>query len=492
MRMEVVLTTEAILSGVLRHWLAGYEGLLPEVYIVGGVVRDLLLSRTPKDVDLVCKNAESLARQLAGARDAVVVPLEKKADEPCYRVVDRTNPEMSIDITELRGRNILEDLGRRDFTINAMAIKVKKGGALGDAIDPYQGAQDLERGIVRATGPDSFISDPLRILRAIRFAAKFDFEIDARTLAEMERTAGSIREVSAERIVSELLQILTTPRCAHSFRQMDRLGVLEVIFPEIGPMKGCTQNSFHHKDVWQHSLAVLENCETILNHLPEFLGDSSDAVLEDLEHHDRLALLKLAALLHDVGKPGVRQIDAQTGRITFYGHDQEGAGTVDRAARRLKVSNRARTFLCLLVAEHLHVLKLSEPEVKKSTRMRWFRKLKDKMLLDDAVPIIILGMADIKGTLGVDSSEEDRTGHLEWSKRVIGEYFSAIKPELERKDLITGSDLLGLGMKPGPQMGVILKRIREARDEGEIHDREGALRKAKALLAETSQREQTP
>ncbi len=477
------MNQKALVAGILRHWLSGYEGSLPALYIVGGVVRDLHLSRRSKDIDLVCKNAEAVARQLAGTRNAVVVPLEKNAGEPCYRVVDRANPDMSIDIAELRGKDLVEDLCRRDFTINAMAIRAEKDGALGEVIDPCRGAEDLEKRMVRATGPTSFISDPLRILRAIRFAANLDFEIDASTLNEMERTARSIQEVSAERIVSELLQILATPRSAPFFRQMDELGVLEVIFPEIRAMKGCTQNSYHHRDVWQHSLAVFENIETILSHLPEFFGNSSGAVPENLQIHDRAALLKLAALLHDIGKPAVRKIDMQTGRITFYGHDREGAGLIGEVAQRLKMSNRARSFLSLLVAEHLHVLKLSEPEVRHTTKLRWFRKLKEQRALDDAVSVIILGMADIKGTLGADSREEDRTRHLEWSKQVVGEYFRSIQPELDRKDLITGADLLGLGMEPGPRIGAVLKRIRELHDEGEIQDKEGALRKAKELLS---------
>jgi len=464
-------------TAVLREWLSHFPGALPVLYLVGGAVRDLMLCQTAKDIDLVCRGAKRFARKLAAAKNAAVVAMEKKANEPCYRVVDRSCTDNFIDVAELRGETIEEDLGRRDFTINAMAIEVGEEGGLGESIDPFHGMDDLEKRSIRVTSAEAFVSDPLRILRAVRFAAKLNFEIEAATLSHMARLAYLVPQVSFERITSELLVILETPTSCSFFQLLDRLGVLEALFPEIQAMKGCTQNSHHHRDVWQHSLMVMENCETIIDHPAQWLGALSKPVMENLCHDRRLPLLKLAALLHDAGKPAARQVNPESGRITFYGHDGKGSRIADEVGQRLKLSNRDRTFLSSLVAEHPHVLALSAPEVRPATRMRWFRRMKD-----DAVPAIILSMADIEGTLGPDSTEESRSAHIEWCKSTVADYYQVIKKRIEQQSLISGNDLLALGMKAGPDMGRVLKNIEEARDAGEIHTRDDALKLARQFV----------
>ena len=467
----------SLLSTALKSWLDPLKEPLPPLYLVGGSVRDLLLCRKPKDIDLVCRGAEGFARKLADIKDAALVCMEKKAGEPCYRVVERGRGDNFLDIAELRGETIREDLGRRDFTINAMAMEVKEEGGPGELIDPFEGRDDLNEGVIRTPSPDSFISDPLRILRAVRFAAELGFAIEPTTQSRMALAALLLSQVSAERIVSELMIILDTPWSSAHFQFLDRLGILEVVFPEIRATKGCTQNSFHHLDVWNHSLLVMENCETILQYLPGWFGAFSERVMENLGRNHRRPLLKLAALLHDVGKPATRQLNPERDRITFYGHDNEGARVVDAIGERLKLSHRDRTYLSSLVAEHLHVLNLSAPEVKTATRMRWFRDL-----MDDAIPVIILGMADIKGTLGTESTKAARMRHVEWSKSAVEEYFTSTREHLARPRLVTGSDLIGFGMKPGPDMGRVLDHIEDARIAGEIEDRESALNLARRLL----------
>ncbi len=287
-------------------------------------------------------------------------------------------------------------------------------------------------------------------------------------------------------------------------------------------MKGCSQNAFHHKDVWEHSLLSMRNCEDILNGLPavfgklsvchpEFISGSqtipglgdpetmlkqvqhmvrddvgddrdvlfSDGIAANLGRNNRLPLTKLAALLHDVGKPACREVNPDTGRITFYGHDEKGAGLMDEIAERLKMSNRDRDFLNLLIAEHLHVLSLAKHGVKPATKMRWFRKMKD-----DAIPSVIVAMADVKSTLGPDSITEEREDFLRWSKETIKDYYEVIRKRLERRDLITGRDLITLGMEPGPEMGRILEQIRSAQDTGEVNNGEEAMSMARDLLSQ--------
>lgn len=466
------------IRGKLEGWLNSLGDTPPAIYLVGGAVRDILLSRPVKDIDLVCQDAESLAWRLASANKAVVVPFKKKPDEPCYRVVDRADSSRYLYLSPMRGESIQVDLGTRDFTMNAMAMQVEVSGGLGNPIDPFGGAEDVKSKLIRAVSQECFDRDPLRILRAVRFAAKLSFSIEGETLRLMREKADGLVRTAQERIRAELVGILEVGQCAPFIRMMDDLNVLGVVFPEIGPAKGCTQNSYHHQDVWQHSLAVLENCEYVLTHLEEFFGAAALNVQENLSGASRVPLLKLAGRLHDVGKPGTRALNQETGKITFYGHDREGASIVEGIANRLCMSTKETEFLKTLVAEHLHVLNLSQPEVKSTTRLRWFRKLGD-----ESIPILVLGIADIKGTLGPDSNEAERQIHVDWSTKTATEYYDEIKSKLSAPDLIGGKDLLALGMKPGPEIGRVLREVREAQDQGTIHDREGAIVLAKRILS---------
>jgi len=454
----------------IRKWLAPLDKDIPPLYLVGGIVRDYLLSRPGKDIDLMCQNAEKFARKLAKTRDAAVVPFEKKKDEPCYRVADRQGQDIFLDIAEMRGETVFADMDRRDFTINAMAIQIEPGGEFGKLIDPLNGRGDLTDKIIRVAGQSSIISDPLRILRGFRFAAELGFTIEDNTFSIMQKQAHALADVAFERITVELLKIFNTDKPSVFVRQMDNIGILSIIFPEIMPMKTCTQNSFHHLDVWNHSLAVLENCEYILNHLEDFFGIHSQKIRDNLMMNQRSALLKLSAMLHDVGKPAARGINEDTGRITFYGHDKKGKEIIADIACRLRISVQAQKFIQTLIEEHLHILNLSQPGIKSVTKMKLFRKLKD-----DMIPLLILGMSDIKGTLGPDSSEAGRTRHIEWSENMVSNYYGDIKKRIERPNLITGKDLIDMGIKPGPEMGQILRKIREAQDEGIIKDRDEAI-----------------
>ncbi|RJQ23955.1 MAG: CCA tRNA nucleotidyltransferase [Nitrospiraceae bacterium] len=462
----------------LNNWLSCKDINIPELYLVGGTVRDLLLDCSPRDIDLVCRDAKVFAQNLAQCRKAAFVPMEKKPDEPCYRVVDREDSENYLDIAEMRGDTIYEDLSRRDFTINAIAIGVKDGSSAGVVIDPLNGAADIERKIIRLAGDESILSDPLRILRAVRLSAGLDFAIEEQTLKEMGSRAAMLKDVAAERVTAELRRILETPRSARYFRQMDDLGILEVIFPEIHMMKVCTQNGFHHTDVWEHSLLTMEHTEHIINNLSDYFGEWSARTADYLKGNSRLSLLKLSALFHDAGKPATKNVNSDTGRTTFYSHAEEGAKLMGLISERLKMSKRDRDFMVLLTEEHLQVFNLASEDVKADIRTKWFRKTGD-----DAIAVFILGMADTMSSLGPNSSASIRESHIKWSQQTVREYFEKTKMEIESPDFVSGKDLIALGMMPGPDMGRILGEIRNAQDAGKIRGREEALELAGKLAA---------
>lgn len=472
-----------ILPVSLRRWFA--RGLpAGDMYLVGGTVRDLLLNVAPKDMDLVCKDAKRVAMSVAQQRKAALVMMEKKPEERCYRVVDRNNPEEFIDIAEMRGTAIEEDLGCRDFTINAMAIRLHSDGTAGELLDLFNGCSDIRQKTVRMVREEAFISDPLRIVRAFRFAAALTFTIEEQTLKALQGKAALLRQVSVERIMTELQNILLGSNSSVWLRQMDDLGILEIIFPEILPMKGCKQNWYHHRDVWRHSLLVLEQIEQILCDLSRF-GEVSPAIAA-LLNNDKTVFLKLAGLLHDIGKPSTSGIKPGTERIIFYGHDRAGAELIRELSDRLKLSGRSKDFLVNIVSAHLRPLALSSPKAKSAARLRWFRRMRD-----DAVPALILSMADVMSSLGPESGVDYREHFIGWATESIQEYFASIKPALELPLLINGEDLISMGMKPGIALGRILYRLRFAQDLGRITSREEALEFASDMISRQAERSET-
>jgi tRNA nucleotidyltransferase/poly(A) polymerase len=467
------------LNSTLRRWLQPLGPALPEAYLVGGAVRDHLLGREAKDIDLMCADPQALAQALASVHDLTLVPFLKKPHAPCLRAVDRTDTHDFIDLVPIYGSSVEDDLKRRDFTINAMAIAINTGGALGELVDPLGGRRDLRGRLVRAAGPDALISDPLRVIRAVRFSAELGFEIDATTRQLMSEASAGIAAVAAERVARELFLTLGHPGSARLVRVLDGSGALAVILPEIAPMRGCTQNTYHHLDVWAHSVEALEELEALLSALTEPIDPVAGRLRADLGRENRLAVLKLATLLHDAGKPGSRSVPPGTERVTFYGHDAAGSMIAARIGDRLRFSARDKQLFARLIGEHMHMIDLSGPDVRPGTILRWFRRLGEDMTL-----LLLLAMADILATRGPESPEAERERRLRWCRDTIRSYYTEIKDRLERKPLIGGRDLTAIGVLPGPEMGAILQAVREAQDEEIVKDRDQAL----ALAAELTGR----
>jgi len=467
------------IAKILEKWLSPFKSDETVFYLVGGAVRDRMMGRPVTDMDLVCENAESVAKKLASVKNAAGIRFLKNPEEPCYRLVNRSDKDDYIDISELRGGSISADMAHRDFTINAMAVPISPGCQPGEIIDPFGGSTDIRKKRIRVTGSAVFEKDPLRILRAVRFSAELGFSLPKATLDLIRLHADKINQIAGERIWAELKRILQTGNSTAFIRLMDELQILTRIFPEINAIKDCPQNAHHHLDVWPHTMVVLRHCEKMINAPADYFYRGAEAVKDYFQNERRSVLLKLTALLHDVGKPSTRGYDDASGRITFHGHDKVGATMVDRITRRLRLSNTERTHLVTMVAEHLHILVLAKSDVKPSTRLRLFRILKD-----DTISLLIHGMADIFATLGPESSRAYRQTYLSWAKTTIATFNQSIKPLLSPKnDLVRGNDLLDLGMSPGPGLGKVLYLIRQAQDNGTVQDRPTAMALAKKIIS---------
>lgn len=461
----------------LSNWFASDLSSSMPLYLVGGTVRDMLLGQVPKDLDLVCRQAGELAAKTALNKNAALVSMGKKPGETCFRVIDRADRDSFLDISEMRGETINNDLNHRDFTINAIAIRISEDGVSCEIIDPLNGMQDIRNRLVRMTDETAFRTDPLRILRAIRLSGQLGFSITKETLKEMELGACLLNTAAAERIMTELMLMLKRSKSSELFREMERLGILRVIMPETEGMKGYIHDKFQRIDVLEHSMLVMEKCDEIINNLSKYFGRWADEVSKNLESNNRAHLLKFAAFLHDAGKPGTGRAEQSTERLTFHRHDHEGARLVGLISRRLKMSNKESGFLVLMVSEHIRVLSVMKNDATDLRKARWFRRMGD-----EAIPAIILSMADVMAVSYGDSDEIYLRDYLSRVSDLISDYFENIKVRLGSRDLVSSEDLKDLGMRPGPEMGDIISILRTVQDTGEIKSREEALGMVKGLL----------
>ena len=310
-------------------------------WLVGGAVRDLLLGREVHDWDVaVERDAIRLARTAADRLNADVYVLEADLDMARVLVDDRT-----IDFARLREADLALDLAGRDFTINAMAVDLSQPEHI---IDHFGGQPDLEEGIIRAIGEASLTGDPVRMLRAVRQSASLAMAIDPQTAAWVKAHCALVANAPAERVRDELNKTLQVSDAADSLLLLDAFGLLPYVLPEVIALKGVAQTPPHHWDVYEHTRRVVDALELLGTRwlgfdqsdesaimqpvIPDFVWDSiflnlepySDALRAHLNGDARWLLLKWTALLHDIGKPATRTVEAD-GRTRFFGHEDLGA-----------------------------------------------------------------------------------------------------------------------------------------------------------------------
>jgi len=471
------------------------RGLLPtadvDAYLVGGWVRDHLLGRKTRDIDVaVGVSAPKFARQTAATLDGHYVLLDEA--EGIARVVlvegVATGPQWHLDFSTIRG-TIESDLSRRDFTIDAMAIGLGDIGKRSPPrlIDPFGGKKDLEAGLIRAVGASIFEDDPARLIRGVRLAAEYGFTLDASTEAMMDRQSHLISQVAGERVREELCRILSARNASSFIFYLDRLGLLTAIIPELTFTKGVDQPHEHYWDVFNHSVQSIATLERLLDkttgaemlglapHLVPHIGDFEEEVSPGLT---RAGLVKLAILLHDIAKPQTKALEAD-GRAHFYGHPTQGAEVAGGIMQRLRFSNREIKMAQKMIESHLRLWQMGGDQVL-PTRRAIYRYFRDTA--DVSVDIMFLTLADFLATQGpnLDMAEWERHSSLM-------EYVLAQREEDETvaapPKLIDGHDLMReFGLKPGPKIGEILEAVREAQGAGEISTKEEALAFARRRL----------
>ena len=382
----------------------------------------------------------------------------------------------------MRG-SIQEDLTYRDFTINAIALKlaqVKAGWSQVQFIDPLGGIQDLEQRLIRAVSETAFQADPARLLRAFRLAAELGLTIAKDTEALIQRDSPLITKVSGERIRDELGHLLETPKSAEFLRYIDRLGLLDFIFPELTESKGVKQTEGHFRDVFEHSLETVATVERLLQELAQneifslapYSLELKDYFNEEItEGRTRISLLKLAALLHDVAKPQAKSIEAD-GKVRFLGHAKRGAEIASAILERLRFSSKERKMVSKMIEHHLRPGHLSNDD-ELPTRRAIYRYFRDTG--EVGIDTLFLSLADHLATQGPLLDLAKWQKHVQRTQYILSRWFEE-RSMVSPPKLITGRDLIDkFGLAPGPKIGRILEAVREAQASGEIKTREEAL-----------------
>jgi poly(A) polymerase len=445
-------------------------------WVVGGAVRDRLLGRPVVDLDVaVAGDPRALARHLALIAGGPVFQLS--GEFGAWRV-HGPGRRWQVDVTALQGDSIEEDLAQRDFTVNAIAEPLD-GGPL---IDPFDGALDLEQGRLRMVSEENFDRDPLRVLRLARFVAGLGFEPDEETIAAAAQRAGRIGEVAQERAFAEFRQLLTSDRPLEGLALMDRLGLTEQLLPELVALRGIDQNRFHHLDVHDHTLAVLEAVMELQRDPASAVGGEhaeavaaflAEALADELTRGDAL---RFGALLHDAGKPATRDFTPE-GNVTFIGHDREGARISREVLTRLRASERLRAHVAALADHHLRLGFLVHQ--RPLDRRQVYRYLKACEPVE--VDVTLLSVADRLATHG-DNAEPAIAAHLDLAREILGAAL-AWRAAGRRKPLVRGDELAeALGIEEGPRLGELLAAIDEAAYAGEISGRDDAIELARGML----------
>jgi poly(A) polymerase len=458
---------ESHLVEVARELARTFATAGRQLYLVGGPVRDQLLGRPVHDVDLTTdappeeiKRLASRARPYAvydvGAKFGTIGLIFKApgeaGDEETSETIEITTfrTEQYVDGTRKPevtfGTSLEEDLARRDFTMNAIAVDLRTA----QRIDPYGGVIDIERRVIRAVGDagERFREDPLRLLRAVRFAAQLGFRIEEETNRAIAAHANDLERISRERIADELTKILLSPRSSYGMRLATALGLMAPTIPEVLPMRGVSQRPLHHKDVFEHTMGVLDNSP------PD-------------------KLVRWAALLHDVGKPATKSV--HDGEVHFFGHEEVGERMSRRILNRLHFDRVFIERVCKLVKMHLRVNSYDSEWTDSAVR-RLIREAGEEL-----EPLVLLSRADVTSY---------RSEKIRAAARRADEFERRVSDLLAREDVaqlsspLDGNDLMALfGKGPGPWIKPIKDYLLGLVLDGELSpdDKDRAVELARAF-----------
>jgi tRNA nucleotidyltransferase/poly(A) polymerase len=484
----------------MRPLVARVASLLSEqgaaAYIVGGYVRDLLLGRETRDLDISIADADPIqaARAVADALGGAFYALdeERRYGRAILRVGEQEQ-SVTLDFTPLHGA-LEEDLARRDFTLNAMALPIGAAFDPSAVIDPWGGRRDMDARVVRALRDSVFQDDPVRLLRAVRLAGALGSRIDDETDRLAAAQASELQRVSPERVQEEFCRILGLDDAREALYALDRLGLLAEVFPELEDARGVEQPKEHYYDVLTHLLETVGFFERIVDNERREADEALDLLpwkpaldryfsQEIAAGRSRTVMGKLACLLHDVAKPQTKTVEP-SGRTRFLGHPERGAEMAMQAMDRLRFSRKETAFVAIAVSQHLRPVQLSQ-DMEQPSKRALYRYRRD--LGDVGAATLYLSMADYLAAKGPTLPEQmDEWRHrTAYCAQVLAGICERDGDDGRPRPLVDGRLLMQeLDLAPGPLVGRLLRAVQEAVAVGEASTVEEALGYARRLLAE--------
>jgi poly(A) polymerase len=457
-------------------------------YIVGGFVRDTLLGRSTADIDIaVDADALVIGVDVADALDGKFVALD---DVNLVGRVILPGGKWQIDFSTLQG-DIHQDLARRDFTIDAMALELGAGFNTKNIIDPFHGQDDLRRRSIRAVSKAIFEADAVRLLRTVRLAAELDFTIESATERLITQYSQRITGVAGERVREELVRLLNLSGAGSRLFYLDKLGLLTALIPELAATKGVEQPQEHAWDVFDHSIQTVAAMEFVLRESPwEYAGAEVLAAVpwsdKLKEHFDReissgstaRSMLKLAALLHDIAKPQTKTVEGD--RTRFLGHADIGAEKAAAIMEKLRFSNREIQLVSLLIKYHLRPTQMSNAGMPTDRAIyRYFRATGEV-----GIDLLYLCLADHLAARAAGLVIPEWREHCRLTEYVLEKHLNEVTLSAPPK-IFDGNDIIRMfQLKPGPKVGELLEELHEAQAAGEVTTREQAVTYIRKLLSE--------
>jgi poly(A) polymerase len=445
-------------------------------WLVGGTIRDELLGRDTSDFDVVVDgDVRSLARAVGRVTDAHSFALSEAFG--AWRVIARDRT-WQIDLTPLLGSSLEEDLAQRDLTVNAMARSVHDA----ELIDPHAGREDLQARRLRMVSAQAFREDPLRVMRLARLAAELGFEIDPATGEQARAAAPGLAGVAPERAFAELKLIVGGDQPHRGLRFMEASGATAVVLPDLAALHGVEQSVYHHLDVFDHTLDVLQHTVHMGHDPGRWFPEPEAAAVTQLlaeplaDELNRGQALRFGALFHDLAKSNTRGV-TQEGRVTFLGHDVAGADLAVELLSGLRASERLAAHVAALTRHHLRLgFLVHEMPLSRSALYHYLRACQPV-----EVDVTLLSVADRLATRG-RNSEVAIEQHLELARQILPEalrWRSRPPRPPVRGDLLARS----LGITPGPHLGRLLEDLTEAAFTGQVASEEDALVWARRQIA---------
>jgi len=457
------IKNDEIINLIKNHAQKEYTNCA-EIYIVGGTFRDFYLDKENFDKDIIVDKveAEEFAKTLTEALKATFIPLDE--ENKIYRLMlkDKKN---CIDIASPIGNSIEEDLKRRDLTINSIAVNIKTL----EILDFTGGINDLKSKKIKHISEQNIVDDPLRMLRAYRFQSILGFEINEELSQIVCSHAKKIHKSAIERINYELLKLFSGKFCDKSLTDMDKTELLKEILPVVAELKKVPPNTHHHLNLFDHSIEVVKQIQY-------FYENSSPEVKAHLEKIDfggntRLAHLKLAGFLHDIGKFSTWTIEEETGRHRFIKHDDVGSKMGAKILKSAKFSKKQVDYITKMIKFHIypsHVV--NSPEISEKIYMRFIRKMEN-----DIIDVITLAISDRLSARGPAITPEIINKNINELNSLLNFYLN-IKDELKPlPKLLCGEEIMEiLNIKPTKHLGEVIKSLKEAQISGDISTKDEA------------------